>query len=976
MSKCDLKKNIYFQFTILFMITGFFVFFWFLAGGKTLLMQADGFTQQYPIVVHLRHSLGELLRGHGFSFWNWSTGLGADKIANYSPYYFDPFTYVMAIFPPAKMDIGYGVAMYLRLYTAGLFMLLYLKRNQLERFQCLIGALSYSYFMWVYAAGGQMSFFIPMITFPLLIMSIDEFDRSGKPFMLTLLTGYLIGITPYFAYMMAFIAGLYAIVKYFYLDRKKSILDFLKRFGLLAGSIGLGMLLFAPLISIVLTALIHSPKGEESFSVDIVYSLKEAILMIPAFFTDHQFIKNYSCMTLCAVILAMFPALVMNLRDKKEKQTRLYTVMFFICLIILSFPVFGSVLNGFNYPHARWIFMLQFFLITAACKVLSPAQFEVKTYRRAFLNGFVLYCCVVGFVICVAAFFQLLTASNLILALINFAIMFFTVLTLIYPVDKEVADLRKKALVLLCVVGICAPYFYYFYPILTGGFSDRMNEGMTYKIFQRSILKGMDTFEDEFYRVDINNHVNGHTDEGYADYYHYISNDNVYYNIPTVYYYVSTIDSCLYEFNTLMGNNDGTTTRVISFSNDGRARLDFLQDVQYIASIPDDQKEVRNYAFTADPSLSNDNRVIFKNRWDVSLGYVYPGYITESEFLEKTPLAREQALMQAAVVSDDYQGGASRLDPKALTDDTKELEYTIEKTDNVKINGNIIRVSKAKGYIDLRFEDLEDCELYVFIENLNRIPVTYEDLKKQNIKEDTTLREKAQFLYKNLLHEPAENFELYIVKDSRRERLMDYTGQNNQAVLATTDYLRNMGYYKKADGTVRLQFYTAGTYSFDSLKIYTVSAKNFDEQADRLVSNRMNVTEVGNDVIRGNVDSEGGILYLSILDSGGWKAYVDGKQTPLKTVNTAFIGLDVEPGYHDIELRYTPVGWPYAWIGTGIGVLSFIGLIFLFRRKANGNDGDRQPIKEKASGKVQASVKDNENGKKTASGSDKGDKSK
>ena len=383
----------------------------------------------------------------------------------------------------------------------------------------------------------------------------------------------------------------------------------------------------------------------------------------------------------------------------------------------------------------------------------------------------------------------------------------------------------------------------------------------------------------------------------------------------------------------MLNNNDGSTTRVSSFSNDGRARLDFLQGVRYISAAPENQKEVRSYGFEIAPELGNENRVVFKNRYDVSLGYVYPEYITESELLARDPLGREQALMQAAVVSDDYRGLAKHKDPETLTYDVKELDYVVEKSDGVKLDGNKIVVSKAKGVLEFRFEDLEDCELFMYIENLNRIPVTYEDLKKRKLDQDSTLQERGQFVYKYLLYEPTEDFEFYAIKDGRRERLIDYTGKNNQAVLATTNYLRDLGYYKKAKGTSKLQFYTTGTYSLDALKIYAVPVKHFDEQARRLESNRLSVSEVGNDFVKGTVDSEGGILYLSILDAGGWKAYVDGSRVDLQRVNTAYIGFDVTPGHHEIELRYAPPGWPAAWIGTALGSMAFIGLIVYYRTK-------------------------------------------
>ena len=65
-------------------------------------------------------------------------------------------------------------------------------------------------------------------------------------------------------------------------------------------------------------------------------------------------------------------------------------------------------------------------------------------------------------------------------------------------------------------------------------------------------------------------------------------------------------------------------------------------------------------------------------------------------------------------------------------------------------------------------------------------------------------------------------------------------------------------------------------------------------------------------------------LCLSIPYMDGWKAYIDGEEAKLYRANTAFMGVEVPTGEHEIELRY--------WIpGLTIGLLmSGAGLICLF----------------------------------------------
>ena len=61
----------------------------------------------------------------------------------------------------------------------------------------------------------------------------------------------------------------------------------------------------------------------------------------------------------------------------------------------------------------------------------------------------------------------------------------------------------------------------------------------------------------------------------------------------------------------------------------------------------------------------------------------------------------------------------------------------------------------------------------------------------------------------------------------------------------------------------------------------------------------------------------------------GWKAYVDSVPTDTIRVNTAFIGIPVEAGEHQIYLEYEV---PYLKLGiicTLIGVLGFIVLVII-----------------------------------------------
>ena len=87
------------------------------------------------------------------------------------------------------------------------------------------------------------------------------------------------------------------------------------------------------------------------------------------------------------------------------------------------------------------------------------------------------------------------------------------------------------------------------------------------------------------------------------------------------------------------------------------------------------------------------------------------------------------------------------------------------------------------------------------------------------------------------------------------------------------------------------------------------------------------------DSITGSIELDSQkLLCLSVPYSEGWKAYVDGEETPVYQTDTAFLGLMLDKGSHFVELRYHT---PYKRIGGAIslaGIILFV-IIVIVREK-------------------------------------------
>lgn len=65
--------------------------------------------------------------------------------------------------------------------------------------------------------------------------------------------------------------------------------------------------------------------------------------------------------------------------------------------------------------------------------------------------------------------------------------------------------------------------------------------------------------------------------------------------------------------------------------------------------------------------------------------------------------------------------------------------------------------------------------------------------------------------------------------------------------------------------------------------------------------------------------AEPGVVFFSIPYDDGWSALVDGKPAALKTAAVGFLGLPLEAGAHELELRFTP---PLRAAGAALSVLA------------------------------------------------------
>lgn len=118
----------------------------------------------------------------------------------------------------------------------------------------------------------------------------------------------------------------------------------------------------------------------------------------------------------------------------------------------------------------------------------------------------------------------------------------------------------------------------------------------------------------------------------------------------------------------------------------------------------------------------------------------------------------------------------------------------------------------------------------------------------------------------------------------------------------------------------------------DTLLIYKKDQERINNILPSEYSSELIVSSISTNSIQGEITSdEKTILFLSIPYNEGWKVIVDGKNTEYFKVHGGFLGIELNEGYHFIELYFVPKGFKLGFYITISGFILVL-LQFIFNR--------------------------------------------
>ncbi len=816
---------------------------------------ADAVTQGITYLKHVEN-FGWLKTIGSYDFY---IGLGADYLTSLSFFsLFDPYNVFFFILPFSDVA-NYTITMWLKHLTCALTMFAYLKYKKVDNFKATV--LSVAYMLTGFVAFTFLRHYnltAGPIYFPLIIMGIEKIFEGKRPFLL-IASVFICLMTNFYVFVsVSIFAVAYAIAYYFYQcslsGEKRSLKGFLTKlvpigcFYLLA--VALAGMMILPNAYAYLNAARSASKGLEFFDFT-VFLTRGLSLTLPIAG------QTYSAMQLnpALIVLALYAVF------KKDHRYSIYRIFVVVLTIGYMIPLFGYIMNFFNYTNNRWSFGLSFFIFVLIGMqttneedtVYSEAQ-AVKINRTVLIYLATMLACVLP---ALSMFFEYDLIG--IFACIAVALLIGFATYKIIKSGKTIKWLRKFyktstlfALAFVMTIGYSLIFYsWYISQHVTG--VEKYNSLVSQ---EEEYVHGLN--QNEYFRTD------SACEDTWGKSFENRGVNNEYYSTRS---YNSISNKYVYEF--LKENGVYNPTQNLGISGlDERYLLQTLLSVKYTYN-----DKCHQYGFSKVDGFDN----LYINDNYLPLGFFTDKTYSRDYYLSLETLERQYILADGVVLDI----------PEGNKDGT--LQSKITKIDLTE--GKVSYTLKANDKLTYKSGSHSANEVYLVVHDV------------ENVDGTTKIDVKVNGRTKQYCYSPVGD--------------LMYSEQR-------TFYL-NCGTLESTTDSFEFEISLASGKSFTCSKIEIVSlpfatAKQSLEYL-KSTAHLENLT-VNPNGVKGSITApKDGYMLLSLPYTEGFKAYVDGKEEQILRADTAFMAIELTKGTHEVEFVYQT---PYLSLGKKVSLFAVI----------------------------------------------------
>lgn len=947
-------KHLYRDYTIIFLLVSICMFGTYLLTGHSLIWRLDGANQHLPLLENFRQGLGNLLSGKITSLpqWSYQMGLGGDNFSVYSYYLIgDIFAYLTLLFPATKVVVVYQWLIVLRLYCAGLSFVFLASHFKFTKSVINTGALVYLFNAFLlYSAEAQPFFTTPFIIFPFLILGIEKILQEKSPWMLTGTFIWMLISNYYFAFVLGLGAVIYLLLRVviYYLHD----LNYLKALGKLAFATITSLLVSSFMLLPEIFAVMNSTRAGATFANGLKIYPLYYYLALPSQFINGDNRDFYFWSALGFASIAFFAVVFVLVHYKKYP---LLATTFILSFIMLLFPVFGALFNGGMGPSNRWTLLLCLPIALASCILVQKSVALSDRLFKYFSYTLLIYAVVIG----ITYYFE--SDEKL---FVPFVFLFISLAALMF-VHSQKPQHPYRFLMLVVLTNVSLNSIYYAAPY-NGGYSNEMLPIDAYHNLKDNFYSGLDKnlspIDQKGYRTST---TSDNFDLG-GGYHLYNSLPK---NTTSLTSYYSVQNKYIGQFSQDMKNIQ-YDANVPLRQMDDRTILNNFLGVRYIFNWlnQDNYKKIpagyyldKTSQMITDPNNDSDKDQQtrrYRSNNAFPLFYWQDQVFTKKQQRNYTASQKERALASGVKVSEKAAKGLKKA---TIKNETVEVPYRLISSRGNEINSHHLeKMDKDETYqiILPRPENKEeddyypDSELHLEFTNIEYHPYSLkEQIKIEQLHQSSQgmaglLSQNNRYNYYKYLRyhvlqgSPDTSFKLNVDSSLGTETIEQPKQDALSFYKNVTGGTINVGHFNNSlPESLTLTPSKLGNYSFD-LKVVAIPLdknNNYQKQVAQIKRNKLQDVKMSQDKISGQITTHrSGILTSSVPYSDGWRVKVDGKKRQVLRTNTAFLGVKLPRGHHQITFTYelpgAKLGTRLSLAGSLITLISGIISLVYYRR--------------------------------------------
>lgn len=633
----------------------------------------DYFLQYVPFIKELKR-----MAASGNLSWSWNSFLGDGFVGAYSYYtVFNPFAWIVALFPDDYILYGTMFVTILKLAVSMISSMLYMRRFCRKDTYALIGALLYT-FSGFTLVNTNFYFFLDVIAvFPFLLYGLERLICEGKQTVYVLSLMLNAAINYYFFVSTVLLVIIYIIfrLELYKLSSWKTKWKVFCRI-VVYSVVGTGLAGITLIPSFY--AILGSGKATETIgtNIELIYYPQKILEHLRTLFAPiesgryHAFFDS-SIWSSTGVYLPVFGCIcVLQWCFRKKDWLKKVCIVYLICYFV---PVLNSAFNLFSsISYTRWLYgmALVFALVTAM--TLEEMERLNQSINRKLLLGVTLF--TAGLLLVPAAIYFLYRSGISIVnrfasACVTEYFMGYNVLVVMLLVTAvnyialwSYAYKKKHVtqFAVLIVIAICTLNFGVYNAL---NYDLHATEYSNDYYYEKALAEGTENTDSHFeYRI---------------DYPEQIANYGLFKNMPSVNYYNSLQNPGSSRFAQAVGIGDNLADTILLTPAIGGEYTDALLSVKYYYDYDGNGKIPSGFRY-----LKTENDVdIYENENYIPMGFTYDTYCLEDQLTDMPPEKRAEIMLQTLVIQKENEETASKyLKPFTSLDEENKISELISES--------------------------------------------------------------------------------------------------------------------------------------------------------------------------------------------------------------------------------------------------------------------------------------------------------